>query len=154
MVLMKMLMEIDPLLMRGSLVMMMASISPSGREVPSAKQLRRSPRLVPPRDGDASSQKLSSYFFQGKIHLIPEDGHRRPAGWPTRQGARPGGRVCPYPCGCLVGPLWYFLRPVFFIYSKIILCKFSGLLELCRIGLSDLLLFGLEFQLSAFSLFM
>ena len=46
---MKMLMEIDPLPMRGSLVMTMASISPSRREVSLAEQLRRSPRLVPPR---------------------------------------------------------------------------------------------------------
>ena len=45
MVLVKMLMEIDPLPMRGSLVM----ISPSRREVSPAEQLRRSPRLVPPR---------------------------------------------------------------------------------------------------------
>ena len=45
MVLVKMLMEIDPLPMRGSMVM----ISPSGREVSPAEQLRRSPRLVPPR---------------------------------------------------------------------------------------------------------
>ena len=42
---MKMLMEIDPLLMRGSLVM----ISPSRREVSPVEQLRQSPRLVPPR---------------------------------------------------------------------------------------------------------
>ena len=45
MVLVKMLMEIDPLPMRGSLVM----ISPSRREVSPAEQLRWSPRLVPPR---------------------------------------------------------------------------------------------------------
>ena len=45
MVLMKMFMEIDPLPMRGSLVM----ISPSRREVSPAEQLRQSPRLVPPR---------------------------------------------------------------------------------------------------------
>ena len=49
MVLVKMLMEIDPLLMRGSLVMTMVMISPSWREVSPAEQLRRSPRLVPPR---------------------------------------------------------------------------------------------------------
>ena len=49
MVLVKMLMEIDPLPMRGSLVMTMAMISPSRRDVSPAKQLRRSPRLVPPR---------------------------------------------------------------------------------------------------------
>ena len=37
--------------MRGALVMTMAMISPSGREVAPAKQLRQSPRLVPPRFG-------------------------------------------------------------------------------------------------------
>ena len=46
---MKMLMKIDPLSMRGSLVITMASISPSGREVSPAEQLRRSPRLLLPR---------------------------------------------------------------------------------------------------------
>ena len=50
MVLVKMLMEIDPLPMRGSLVMMMMMmISPSRREVSPVEQLRQSPRLVPPR---------------------------------------------------------------------------------------------------------
>ena len=49
MVLVKMLMEIDPLPMRRSLVMTMAMISPSRREVSPAEQLCRSPRLVPPR---------------------------------------------------------------------------------------------------------
>ena len=49
MVLVKMLMEIDPLPMRGSLVMTMAMIYPSRREVSPAEQLRWSPRLVPPR---------------------------------------------------------------------------------------------------------
>ena len=49
MVLVKMLMEIDPLPMRGSLVMTMVMIFPSRREVSPAEQLCRSPRLVPPR---------------------------------------------------------------------------------------------------------
>ena len=49
MVLVKMLMEIDPLPMRGSLVMTMVMISPSWREVSPAEQLRQSPILVPPR---------------------------------------------------------------------------------------------------------
>ena len=44
-----MLLEIDPLPMRGSLVMTMAMISPSRREVSPAEQLCQSPRLVPPR---------------------------------------------------------------------------------------------------------
>ena len=49
MVLVKMLMEIDPIPMTGSLVMTMAIISPSRREVSPAEQLRQSPRFVPPR---------------------------------------------------------------------------------------------------------
>ena len=49
MVLVKMLVEIDPLPMRGSMVMTMMMISPSRRDVSPAEQLRRSPRLVPPR---------------------------------------------------------------------------------------------------------
>jgi len=48
-VLVKMLMEIDPLSMKGSMVMMMAMISPYRRDVSPAKQLRRSPRLVLPK---------------------------------------------------------------------------------------------------------
>ena len=49
MVLVKMLMEIDPLPMRGSMVMTVVMISPSRRDVSPAEQLHRSPRLVPPR---------------------------------------------------------------------------------------------------------
>ena len=49
MVLVKMLMEIDPLPMRGSLVMTLVMISPSRREVSLTEQLRHSPRLIPPR---------------------------------------------------------------------------------------------------------
>ena len=49
MVLEKMLMEIDPLPMRGSLVITMVMISPFRREVSPVEQLHRSPRLVPPR---------------------------------------------------------------------------------------------------------
>ena len=56
--------------------------------------------------------------------------------------------------GHLVGPLLLFLCPIFFIYSKIILRKVSGHLELCRIGISDLLISDLEFKLPAFFLFM
>ena len=44
-----MLMEIDPLPMRVSMVMTMVMSSPSRREVSPAERLRRSPRLVPPR---------------------------------------------------------------------------------------------------------
>ena len=49
MVLVNMLMEIDPLPMRGSMMMTAVMISPSRREVSPVEQLRRSPRLVLPR---------------------------------------------------------------------------------------------------------
>ena len=70
MVLVKMLMEIDPLPMRGSLVMTMAMISPSQREVLPAEQLRRSPRLVPPRFRlvavESCPERLLMIFFPGQ----------------------------------------------------------------------------------------
>ena len=70
MVLVKMLMEIDPLLMRGSLVMTMMMISPSRREVSSAEQLHQSPRLVLPRfrlvAAESRPERFSSIFFSSK----------------------------------------------------------------------------------------
>ena len=84
----KMLMEIDPLPMRGSLVMTMAMISPSQREVSPAEQLRRSPGLVPPRfclvAAEFRPESLLMIFFQGKRLHIGEDGHRRATRGPTR----------------------------------------------------------------------
>ena len=69
MVLVKMLMEIDPLPMRGSLVMMMVMISPSRREVSSAEQLRQIPRLVSPRfrlvAAESRPESLLMIFFLG-----------------------------------------------------------------------------------------
>ena len=90
MVLVKMLMEIDPLPMRGSLVMTMVMISPSRREVPPAEQLCRSPRLVPPRFRLVAAkflpQSLLIIFFLDERPHIAEDGHQRAARGPTRQG--------------------------------------------------------------------
>ena len=92
---MKMLMEIDPLPVRGSMVMTMVMISSSQREVSPAEQLRRSPRLVPPRFRLVAAvfrpKSLLMIFFEGKRLHIAEDGHRRPTKGPTRQGARLGG---------------------------------------------------------------
>jgi hypothetical protein len=140
----KMLMEIDPLSMRGSLVMEMASISPSRREVSPAEQLRRSPRFllegsfpgrisppesksapaqVRPRDGGAPSQKSSLYFFYGKWAYIPENGHWRLTRGPTTHQGALGDRRALVPSGHLGGPLWYFFAPFFIIYSYINLHK-------------------------------
>ena len=88
MVLVKMLMEIDPLPMRGSLVMTLVMISPSRREVSPAEQLRQSPILIPPRfclvGEEFRPVSLPMIFFQGKSDDIAEDGRRRPARGPRR----------------------------------------------------------------------
>ena len=81
---MKMLMEIDPLPMRGSLVMTMVMISAYRREVSLAEQLRESPRLVPPHGGGVSSEKMAYDFsLIERLHIV-EDGHRRATRGPTR----------------------------------------------------------------------
>ena len=107
MVLVKMLMEIDPLPMRGSLVMTMVMISPSRREVSPAEQLRRSPRLVPPRFRLVAAEihpvSLLMIFFPIERFHIAKDGHRRATGGPTRQGARPVGVGAP---PTLVARVW------------------------------------------------
>ena len=70
MVLVKILMEIDPLSRRGSLVMKMASISPSGRKVSPGEQLCWSSRLDPPRFrlvvAESRPEKFLLIFFSSK----------------------------------------------------------------------------------------
>jgi len=96
---------------------------------------------------------LSWFFFQVKTCLIAEDGVWRPARRPTsHRGAPWGVGRAPQACGCLVGPPLVFLRPIFFIYSKINLREISAHLEMCRIGISDIAFSGPEFQLPVFSL--
>ncbi len=74
-----MLMKIDPLPMRGSMVMTMVMISPSRRDVSPAEQLRRSSRLVPPRfrlvAAEFRPESLLLIFFLNKRLHIVEDGH-------------------------------------------------------------------------------
>ena len=73
MVLVKMLMEIEPLSMRGALAMTMTIISPSGREVSLAEQLCRSPRLVLPRfhlvAAEFCPERLLLVFFSTKYFI-------------------------------------------------------------------------------------
>ena len=78
-----------PLPMRGALVMTMAMISPSRREVSPAEQLCRSPRLVPPRGGGVSSRKVLFYFFLVKRLNMGEDGCRRATRGPRGRGRAP-----------------------------------------------------------------
>ena len=92
---MNMLMEIDPLLMRGSLVMMMSLISPSGSEVSPAEQLRRSSRLVLPKfhHETAVLRPESSYmiFSKSKPFIQHKMGTGGLPGGPQACRARPGG---------------------------------------------------------------
>ena len=130
--------------MRGVLVMTMVTISPSGREISPIGSSCRSSRLdllnfrlvaaVKPR-------KCSSLIFSGT-----KPSYSKKGGAVGRQGAhkpcsRHQGGGGFQACWALVAPLWYFFRPIFFIYSQNIPRRFSGQLELCRIEDSDLLLF-------------
>ena len=136
---MKMLMEIDPLPMTGSLVMMMVMISPSRREVSPIEQLRRSPRLVPPRFRLVAAEfrpvSLLMIFFRVKDFIYKKMGTGGPPGGPRGRGARP------HPRGQGVGPLWYVFRSIILINSKSDFRGVSGILELCRIGFQYFLLF-------------
>ena len=85
--------------------------------------------MVPPRGGGVSSRKVAYDFSLDERLHIAEDGHRRPARGPTRQGARP------HPRGQGVGPLWFFFRSIILINSKNDFRGVSGLLELRRVGL-------------------
>ena len=83
------------------------------------------------------------------IKIIERRKHQRgPTPWPGGWGRAP---LSP---GQGVGPLAYFFRSEILINSKKLFHGVSGLLELCRISFQCFLLFQLEFQLSAFPLFM
>ena len=73
MVLAKILMEIDPLPMRGSLVMTLVMMSPTRREVSLAEQLCQSPRLVPPRfrlmEAEFRPVSLPTIFSRVKVMI-------------------------------------------------------------------------------------
>ena len=110
MVSVKMLMKIGPPTMRGSLVMMMAAISPSWREVPLAESLRRRAKVLLPKfrleTATLRPESLLLIFFLGQNDLYtkiwaPEvdRGGQNPPGrawgaWRTQVG-----------CAHLVGPL-------------------------------------------------
>ena len=56
--------------MRGVLVMTMASISPSGREVPPAESLRRRAKVVPPKFRlEAAAPHLESPMIFSRLNV-------------------------------------------------------------------------------------
>ena len=93
MVLVKMLMEIDPLPKMGELlVMMMTMISPFRREVPLAKSLRRRAKVLLPKFRlMAAALRVLPLFFLGQNHLYT----RRWAPDVGRGGHNPPGRARP-----------------------------------------------------------
>src|SRR3954465_6362560 len=97
MVLVNMVMEIGPLPMRGALVMTLAMISPSWREVSPAEQLCRNPRLVPPRFRLVAAQFLPESLLmissRTKDFILQKMGTGGPPGGPQGRRAHPGGRA-------------------------------------------------------------
>ena len=94
--------------------------------------------MVSPSLPSTPRKVLSGHGMKSSILYLHSPGVRpkvivRPSGHPLSE-EEVGGRAL-HPCGWLVAPLWYFIRPIFFIYFKNMLREVSGLLELCRIGL-------------------
>ena len=133
MVLVKMLMEIDALSMRGLMVMTMVTISPSRRDVSLAEQLYWNPRLVLPRFRLETAALLPESFLM--IFSRAKDTIYQKMGIGGLPGGPRGRGRALHPRGQWVAPLWCFLRQIFLIYSKTDFRGVSGLLELCRIGL-------------------
>ena len=130
---MQMLMEIDPLPMRGSMVRTMVMISPSRRDVSPAEQLHRSPRLVPSKFrlemAALHPESFLMIFSRAKDTLYQKMGIGGLPGGPRGRGRALHLR------GWWVAPLWCFLHPIVLIYSKTYFHGVSRHLELCRIGL-------------------
>ena len=122
MVLLKMLMEIALPKMVELLVMMMTMISPSGREVPPAKSLRRRAKVLLPKfypETVALHPKCPLLFFLGQKTLYTRrwasevgQGPHYPPGHAWRGGC---GLV---PSGHLGGLLQYLFSPIFLYIPK------------------------------------
>ena len=108
MVLVKMLMKIDPLPMRGSLVMTMVMISPSPREVSPAEQLCRSPRLVLPRF------RLETVVLRPESFLLIFLGQNLSYSRRWTSGAGQGTQAC----GCLVAAVSH-PKSLLMVFSRV-----------------------------------
>ena len=125
---MKMLMKIDPLPVRGSLVMTMAMISPSRREVSPAEQLRQTPRFVPPRfrlvAAESHPVSLLMIFSRVKDFIYQKMGTGGLPGGPRGRGRAQGVGRAPHPRAQGVGPLWYSAQYVL-LFPKITSVEFQ-----------------------------
>ena len=128
-----MLMEIDPLPMRGSLAMMMVMISPSWREVSPAEQLRQSPRLVPPRfhlvAAEFRLRRWLMIIFSSKEPIQQKMVTGGPPGGPRGRGRAQGVGRAPHPRGCLGTLLAHLRCSVGFFWSKNDLHEILGQLD-------------------------
>ena len=158
MVLVKMLMEIYPLPMRGSLVMTMVMIAPSGREVSRAEQLCRSPRLVPPRfrlvAAEFRPESLLLIFSREKDFIQPKMGTGGLPGAHEAGGAPRGVGRAPTLVDGGWPPSGTSFAQYFLYILKIIPVEFQDFWS-CTEQVSNICSFSSpESQLPAFSLFM
>ena len=141
-----------PLPMRGALVMTMAMISPSRREVSPAEQLCQSPRLVPPRfrlvAAESRPESLLMIFLRTKDFIQQKMGTGGPTGGPRGRGA-PLTLVARVWAPSAISSAQYFL-----LFPKITFVEFQDFWS-CAEQVSNICSFSSpEFQLPAFSLFM
>ena len=145
--------------MRGALVMTMAMISPSGREVSLAEQLHESPRLVRPRFrlvvAEFRPRRWLMIFFPSKDSIQQKMATGGPPGGPRGRGRTQGGRACPPPSWAGCAPPWWSSCSQYFLYiPKRAFMKFQGFWS-CAELVSNICSFSSpEFQLPAFPLFM
>ena len=138
MVMLMVMMKSGPPMMRGLLVMTIASFPPPRGKYPRWNRSTGEQKFSCPSSVSrqrCSVPKVLSLFFLGQNDLYtrrwaPEVGlgeHNPPgrawAPWRAQVG-----------CAHLVGPLWYLFAPIFLIYYIKILREVSAPLELCRIG--------------------
>ena len=124
----------------------------SRREVSPAEQLCQSPRLVPPRfrlvAAESRPESLLMIFLRTKDFIQQKMGTGGLPGGPRGRGH------ASHPRGQGVGPLWYFLRSIFFLFPKITFVEFQDFWS-CAEQVSNICSFSSpEFQLPAFSLLM
>ena len=122
MVLVKMLMEIALPKMGELLVMMMAMISPFGREVPPAESLsKREKVLLPKFRLETVALRLESLlliYSRSKSLIYQKMGTGGWPGGPLPTRARQGGRRTLVPSGHLGGPLVFLFSNIFYIFQN------------------------------------
>ena len=115
MVLVKVLMKIGPSSITGMLVMSMASISPSWREVSPAESLRWRAKLLLPRFGLETAvlhPKSIFYIFLGQLSLYSKRRGPEASQGPHKASGRSHGGPCPVALWATGGP-----PPVFLFFS-------------------------------------